>query len=77
MFPTTKPKKEVSVMKVILEGKGMHITMEQFKAHGKVKITVHYSMTGSKGGYDTIWADANKANEFYTKRIKDGLTRKA
>lgn len=63
--------------KVILEGNGMHITMEQFKAHGKVKITVHYSMAGSKGGYDTIWADATKANEFYAKRIKDGMTKKA
>lgn len=63
--------------KVILEGNGMHITMEQFKVHGKVKITVHYSMAGSKGGYDTIWADATKANEFYAKRIKDGMTKKA
>ena len=36
-----KPKKKVSVMKVILEGKGMHITMEQFKAHGNVKIILH------------------------------------
>ena len=56
-------------MKVILEGSGMHITMEQFKVHGKVKITVHYLMAGSKGGCNTIWTDANKANEFYAERI--------
>lgn len=52
------------------------ITMEQSGTGRKVKITIKtYIAWESKPTTDTVWTDKDSANEFYTKRLKDGYAR--
>lgn len=62
--------KKIELATKQVNGYGSRILMEQGRQGAKVKITVIDNF-----GKEVIWADPDKANWFYKKRLMDGFQR--